>query len=75
MPHIKTYSRLSKSLSTAQYFIITSSNLSKAAWGQLQKQGTQLFIRSYEAGVLFLPKFIVSNNTHNFMIFFDFMDN
>ncbi|KAJ1105315.1 hypothetical protein NDU88_002723, partial [Pleurodeles waltl] len=30
-------------------------NLSKAAWGSLEKNGTQLMIRSYELGVLFLP--------------------
>uniref|UniRef100_A0A7N4PZM1 Tyrosyl-DNA phosphodiesterase 1 n=1 Tax=Sarcophilus harrisii TaxID=9305 RepID=A0A7N4PZM1_SARHA len=35
-------------------------NLSKAAWGALEKNGTQLMIRSYELGVLFLPSaFIV----------------
>ena len=32
-----------------------SSNLSKAAWGALEKKGVQLKIRSYEIGVLFLP--------------------
>ena len=32
-----------------------SSNLSKAAWGALEKKGAQLKIRSYEIGVLFLP--------------------
>ncbi|PFX18794.1 Tyrosyl-DNA phosphodiesterase 1 [Stylophora pistillata] len=31
-------------------------NLSKAAWGTLEKNGQQLMIRSYEIGVLFLPK-------------------
>ncbi|ETE70437.1 Tyrosyl-DNA phosphodiesterase 1, partial [Ophiophagus hannah] len=30
-------------------------NLSKAAWGAFEKNGTQLMIRSYELGVLFLP--------------------
>ncbi|XP_076979418.1 tyrosyl-DNA phosphodiesterase 1 isoform X2 [Tamandua tetradactyla] len=30
-------------------------NLSKAAWGALEKNGAQLMIRSYELGVLFLP--------------------
>ncbi|XP_057588413.1 tyrosyl-DNA phosphodiesterase 1 isoform X2 [Hippopotamus amphibius kiboko] len=30
-------------------------NLSKAAWGALEKNGTQLMVRSYELGVLFLP--------------------
>jgi tyrosyl-DNA phosphodiesterase-1 len=32
-----------------------SANLSKAAWGALEKKGNQLAIRSYEVGVLFLP--------------------
>ena len=34
---------------------VVSSNLSKAAWGALEKKGSQLKIRSYEIGVLFLP--------------------
>ncbi|KAJ6661835.1 hypothetical protein lerEdw1_013006 [Lerista edwardsae] len=42
------------------YLAIVSSlhliaNLSKAAWGAFEKNGTQLMIRSYELGVLFLP--------------------
>uniref|UniRef100_A0A8C0AY16 Tyrosyl-DNA phosphodiesterase 1 n=1 Tax=Buteo japonicus TaxID=224669 RepID=A0A8C0AY16_9AVES len=37
------------------WFLVTSANLSKAAWGALEKNGTQLMIRSYELGVLFLP--------------------
>lgn len=32
-----------------------SHNLSRAAWGELQKQQSSLFIRSYELGVLCLP--------------------
>jgi tyrosyl-DNA phosphodiesterase 1 len=35
--------------------MITSHNLSRAAWGELQKNKGQLFVRSYELGVLFLP--------------------
>jgi tyrosyl-DNA phosphodiesterase-1 len=34
---------------------LTSANLSKAAWGALQKGNTQLMIRIFEIGVLFLP--------------------
>ncbi|XP_045144073.1 tyrosyl-DNA phosphodiesterase 1 [Echinops telfairi] len=34
---------------------LRSANLSKAAWGALEKNGSQLMIRSYELGVLFLP--------------------
>lgn len=38
-----------------------SANLSKAAWGALEKKGTQLKIRSYEIGVLFTSKDKVIN--------------
>ncbi|KAL5463369.1 hypothetical protein EMCRGX_G032262 [Ephydatia muelleri] len=37
------------------WFLVTSANLSKAAWGAMEKQASQLKIRSYEIGVLFLP--------------------
>ncbi|RDX62056.1 Tyrosyl-DNA phosphodiesterase 1 [Mucuna pruriens] len=43
MPHIKTFARYN------------NQSLAKAAWGALQKNNTQLMIRSYELGVLFLP--------------------
>ncbi|XP_029453634.1 tyrosyl-DNA phosphodiesterase 1 isoform X2 [Rhinatrema bivittatum] len=55
MPHIKTYMRLSPDFQKLAWFLVTSANLSKAAWGSLEKNGTQLMIRSYELGVLFLP--------------------
>jgi len=41
---------------------LTSSNLSKAAWGELQKGQSQLMIRNYELGVLFLPSKIRKRN-------------
>ncbi|KAL1205929.1 Tyrosyl-DNA phosphodiesterase 1 [Cardamine amara subsp. amara] len=53
MPHIKTFTRYSDQ--KLAWFLLTSSNLSKAAWGALQKNNSQLMIRSYELGVLFLP--------------------
>ncbi|PIA31917.1 hypothetical protein AQUCO_04700050v1 [Aquilegia coerulea] len=53
MPHIKTFARYNGQ--NIAWFLLTSSNLSKAAWGALQKNNTQLMIRSYELGVLFLP--------------------
>lgn len=37
-----------------------SANLSKAAWGALEKNSTQMMVRSYELGVLFLPSAFVS---------------
>lgn len=55
MPHIKTYMRLSPDFSQMAWFLVTSANLSKAAWGALERNGAQLMIRSYELGVLFLP--------------------
>ena len=42
------------------WIILTSSNVSKAAWGVLQKQNTQLYMRSYEMGVMFMPNKIKS---------------
>ncbi|GAB2231535.1 hypothetical protein Drorol1_Dr00010543 [Drosera rotundifolia] len=53
MPHIKTFARYNGQ--NLAWFLLTSANLSKAAWGALQKNNTQLMIRSYELGVLFLP--------------------
>ncbi|XP_028398531.1 tyrosyl-DNA phosphodiesterase 1-like isoform X2 [Dendronephthya gigantea] len=55
-PHLKSYARISPDLTKAAWFIMTSANLSKAAWGALEKSGSQLMIRSYEIGVLFLPQ-------------------
>lgn len=60
MPHIKSYTRVSPDNKMAAYFLLTSANVSKAAWGSLNKGNRALRIMSYEAGVLFLPKFIVS---------------
>lgn len=56
MPHIKSYTR--HSAQNLAWFLLTSANLSKAAWGALQKNNSQLMIRSYELGVLFLPSAI-----------------
>uniref|UniRef100_W5LH18 Tyrosyl-DNA phosphodiesterase 1 n=1 Tax=Astyanax mexicanus TaxID=7994 RepID=W5LH18_ASTMX len=55
MPHIKTYMRVSPDFSQLAWFLVTSANLSKAAWGALEKNNTQIMVRSYELGVLYLP--------------------
>ncbi|XP_077569697.1 tyrosyl-DNA phosphodiesterase 1 [Stigmatopora nigra] len=55
MPHIKTYMRASPDFTELAWFLVTSSNLSKAAWGALEKNNTQVMVRSYELGVLYLP--------------------
>jgi tyrosyl-DNA phosphodiesterase 1 len=55
-PHIKTYGRLTKD-NTLDWFLMTSANLSKAAWGGQEGKTPNigLRIRSYEAGVLLDP--------------------
>uniref|UniRef100_A0A182MYE1 Mitochondrial genome maintenance exonuclease 1 n=1 Tax=Anopheles dirus TaxID=7168 RepID=A0A182MYE1_9DIPT len=60
MPHIKTYCRWSHR--GLYWFLLTSANLSKSAWGVYNKTGRfekPLRINSYEAGVLFLPKIML----------------
>jgi tyrosyl-DNA phosphodiesterase-1 len=54
MPHIKSFARFNAD-QTLSWFLLTSANLSKAAWGVLEKAQTQFMIRSYEAGVLLVP--------------------
>ena len=56
MPHIKSYSRVDKKSGALSWVLVTSANLSKAAWGEMRSNGTQLFIRSYEMGILFVPR-------------------
>lgn len=73
MPHIKTYARFDPSTAdedkesksgVLDWAILTSANLSKAAWGAHQKNDTQFMIRSYELGVLFLPQ-LLEKKTNN----------
>jgi len=52
---VKVESKQKEVVYKLPWVILTSSNLSKAAWGCLQKKNTQLMIRHYEAGVMFLP--------------------
>uniref|UniRef100_A0A665W9L0 Tyrosyl-DNA phosphodiesterase 1 n=1 Tax=Echeneis naucrates TaxID=173247 RepID=A0A665W9L0_ECHNA len=59
MPHIKTYMRVSPDFTKLAWFLVTSSNLSKAAWGALEKNNTQVMVRSYELGVLYVPSAFV----------------
>jgi tyrosyl-DNA phosphodiesterase 1 len=71
MPHIKTYTRAVWEPATEStpegvvrlaWILLSSANMSAAAWGRLQKNGSQFMVRSYEVGVLFLPsKFEVSS--------------
>ncbi|XP_053973782.1 probable tyrosyl-DNA phosphodiesterase [Hylaeus volcanicus] len=60
MPHIKSYTRLSPDFKRIPWFVLTSANLSKAAWGTARNSH---YIMSYEAGVIFIPKFIIKGST------------
>jgi tyrosyl-DNA phosphodiesterase-1 len=73
MPHIKTFTRFIATSAPQQHqqqafelpwLFVTSHNLSKAAWGELLKNGQQLFIRSYELGVLCLPSLEAAYRRH-----------
>ncbi|GAN04945.1 hypothetical protein MAM1_0077c04412 [Mucor ambiguus] len=58
MPHIKTYTRAYEDKNGKihiAWHLLTSANLSRAAWGDYQKNRTQLYIKSFELGVLFCP--------------------
>ncbi|ODM92706.1 putative tyrosyl-DNA phosphodiesterase [Orchesella cincta] len=79
-PHIKSYSRCSPDQTKLAWFLLTSANLSKAAWGKLNKNGDRLSIMSWEAGVLFIPELlcsskyftVASNDANNrFPLYFD----
>ncbi|KAG2219788.1 hypothetical protein INT45_008879 [Circinella minor] len=54
MPHIKTYTRV-YGFNSIAWHLLTSANLSRAAWGEFQKGNTQLHIKSFELGVFLCP--------------------
>ncbi|KAG8342557.1 putative tyrosyl-DNA Phosphodiesterase (Tdp1) [Trypanosoma vivax] len=60
MPHLKTYMRLAEGEDSLHWFLLTSANLSRAAWGEWQRNGSQLAIRSYELGVLYDSKSFIN---------------
>ncbi|EFN87775.1 Probable tyrosyl-DNA phosphodiesterase [Harpegnathos saltator] len=61
MPHIKSYTRISSDLKRIAWFVLTSANLSKGAWG-VQRED-DYYITNYEVGIAFLPKFITRITT------------
>ncbi|XP_043653403.1 probable tyrosyl-DNA phosphodiesterase isoform X2 [Drosophila teissieri] len=66
MPHIKSYTRLNLEDQSVYWFVLTSANLSKAAWGCFNKNSNIqpcLRIANYEVGVLFLPRFVTGEDT------------
>uniref|UniRef100_A0A2S2N9H3 Putative tyrosyl-DNA phosphodiesterase n=2 Tax=Schizaphis graminum TaxID=13262 RepID=A0A2S2N9H3_SCHGA len=64
MPHLKTYCRISSCCTKMSWFLLTSANLSKAAWGRkLKSKDESNYIMAQEAGVLFLPNFVTETDT------------
>jgi tyrosyl-DNA phosphodiesterase 1 len=59
VPHIKTYYQVSPTGDSMEWLLVTSHNLSKAAWGEVQTSqrygGRRLFVRHWELGVLVTP--------------------
>ncbi len=56
-PHMKCYFKYNVTSADVcvDWFLLTSSNLSQAAWGIFQANDSQLYVKSFEMGVLFLP--------------------
>eukprot|EP00727_Mastigamoeba_balamuthi_P002441 m51a1_g12194 hypothetical protein (399) ;mRNA; f:30057-31883 len=48
----KTYAKMDSGMSRVEWLCVTSANMSQAAWGVLQRGGTQLMVRHFEIGVL-----------------------
>ncbi|XP_050443691.1 probable tyrosyl-DNA phosphodiesterase [Adelges cooleyi] len=63
VPHIKSYCRVSPCCTEMSWFLLTSANLSKAAWGRETKSDRCNYIMSQEVGVLFLPQFLIGCDT------------
>jgi tyrosyl-DNA phosphodiesterase-1 len=55
-PHIKTYIRFSnEEHTTIDWAMVTSANLSKQAWGDVANKKDEVWIQSWEAGVVVWP--------------------
>lgn len=55
-PHIKTYIRFSNTeRQTIDWAMVTSANLSKQAWGDLENKKGEIWIQSWETGIVVWP--------------------
>ncbi|KAL0272641.1 UNVERIFIED_CONTAM: hypothetical protein PYX00_005531 [Menopon gallinae] len=64
IPHLKSYAKIDPRGEKLGWFLLTSANLSKAAWGMPWKSG-KFNCLSHELGVLFLPYFFTSQGYFN----------
>ncbi|XP_014207199.1 probable tyrosyl-DNA phosphodiesterase [Copidosoma floridanum] len=65
MPHLKCYTRISPDMTQIPWFVLTSSNLGKGGWGKMFVNWGKniLSITNYEAGIVFIPKFLIDRDT------------
>jgi tyrosyl-DNA phosphodiesterase-1 len=64
-PHIKTYMRFSStSHKTIDWAMLTSANLSKQAWGDVVSKKNEIWIQSWEAGVVVWPDLFTEPGTN-----------
>ncbi|XP_065156052.1 tyrosyl-DNA phosphodiesterase 1-like isoform X2 [Atheta coriaria] len=66
VPYSKSYCRISPCMSKLAWFLFSSANLAKSDWGV--KWDSDVYVRSWELGILFIPKFFG-------MEYFPLMDN
>ncbi|KAF2035207.1 phospholipase D/nuclease [Setomelanomma holmii] len=60
-PHIKTYIRYTdQTHKTIDWAMVTSANLSKQAWGDVVNKKDEIWIQSYEAGVVIWPALLAA---------------
>ena len=65
VPHIKTYYQIAPDETSLKWMVISSHNVSKAAWGDVVNStkygGKRFFVRHWELGVFISPKLLNSS--------------
>lgn len=65
-PHIKTYIRFSTNArKTIDWAMVTSANLSKQAWGETENRKGEIWIQSWETGVVVWPSLFAETETED----------
>ena len=61
-PHIKTFIRFSDSEHTdIDWAMVTSANFSKQAWGDVENKNKEIWIQSWECGVVVWPQLFMKD--------------
>lgn len=68
-PHIKTYIRFTdETHKTIDWAMVTSANLSKQAWGDVVNKKEEIWIQSWEAGVVVWPELFAEGEEEVVMV-------